>query len=109
MKNIVLLAIASISVNLASAQEKFTRKDSLQGGLRLERTCYDVLRYDLNIKINIDEKSIVGFNEITFKIVEKSKKIQLDLFQNMKIDSIIWNKNTLQYTRDNNAVFIPNY
>lgn len=86
--------------------QEFTRKDSLQGGLRFERTCFDVVRYDLNIKINPDEKSIVGFNEITFKVVESNSKIQLDLFDNMLIDSIIYNSKKLNYTREFNAIFI---
>lgn len=86
--------------------QEFTRKDSLQGGLRLERTCFDVLRYDLNIKINPDERSIVGFNDISFKVVESTSKIQIDLFDNMLIDSIIYNTKKLNYTREFNAVFI---
>ena len=65
--------------------QEFTRKDSLQGGLRLERTCFDVLRYDLNIKINPDERSIVGFNDISFKVVESTSKIQIDLFDNFNV------------------------
>ena len=88
------------------AQKTFTRKDSLQGGLRAERTCFDVLRYDLNIKINPQEKSIVGFNEITFKVIDNSNKIQLDLFENMKIDSIVFDAKKLNYKREFNAVFI---
>lgn len=102
MKKILLLLL---TINL-SAQETTTRKDSLHGGLRIERTCFDVLHYDLNIKINPDEKSIVGYNEITFKAVENIKKIQLDLFDNMKIDSIVFNKKKLKYKREFNAVFI---
>ena len=86
--------------------QNFSRKDSLQGGLRLERTSYDVLRYDLNIKIDPKEKSIVGYNNITFKVVENTSKIQVDLFENMTVDSIIYNKSRLTYTRDFNAVFI---
>jgi aminopeptidase N len=91
---------------IVNAQETFTRKDSLRGGLRFERTCYDVKRYDLNIKINPTEKSIVGFNDITFSIIENTKLIQVDLFENMQIDSIIFNSNKLKYTREFNAVFI---
>jgi aminopeptidase N len=91
---------------LFSFGQEFTRKDSLHGGLRFERTCFDVLRYDLNIKINPDEKSIVGYNEITFTIVEPTSKIQIDLFDNMIIDSIIYNSKKLNYKRDFNAVFI---
>ena len=89
-----------------NAQDAFTRKDSLRGGLRFERTCFDVLHYGLDIKINILEKSIVGFNEIRFKIIENTNKIQLDLFENMRIDSIIFNQKPLQYNREFGAVFI---
>ena len=52
MKKIILLLLL---VNVLSAQETTTRKDTLKGGLRFERTCFDVLHYDLNIKINPDE------------------------------------------------------
>ncbi len=99
----ILVILFSFAIN---AQETFTRKDSLQGGLRFERTCYNVLRYDLNIKINPNEKSIAGFNDITFSIVENTKLIQVDLFENMPIDSIIFNSKKLKYTREFNAVFI---
>ncbi len=105
MKKIAILFSIFRIFNI-SAQETATRKDSLQGGLTIERTCFDVLRYDLNIKINPTEKSIVGFNEITFKVIENTSKIQLDLFENMKIDSIVSNKKKLQYKREFDAVFI---
>ncbi|NHM06932.1 M1 family metallopeptidase [Flavobacterium sp. CYK-4] len=88
------------------AQETFTRKDSLRGGLRMERTCFDVLRYDLNIKIDPKEKSIHGFNDVTFQVVENTSKIQLDLFENMTIDSIVLNAKRLNYKREFDAVFI---
>lgn len=106
MQNKWLLYSLLFLVFVKGFTQEFTRKDSLQGGLRFERTCFDVLRYDLNIKINPDEKSIVGFNEITFKVVESTSKIQLDLFDNMLIDSIIYNSKKLNYTREFNAVFI---
>jgi len=73
--------------------QNFTLRDSLQGGLPFERTCFDVLRYDLELKVNIDEKHISGVNNIAFKVVENTKKIQLDLFENMTIDSILLHKN----------------
>ncbi|MFN3755011.1 M1 family metallopeptidase [Flavobacterium sp.] len=105
MKKLIYYTLFLLSFQLLSAQN-FTRKDSLQGGLRAERTSYDVLRYDLNIKIDPKSKSIVGFNEITFKVVENTSKIQVDLFENMTIDSIIYNKSRLNYIRDFNAVFV---
>ena len=99
----ILVILFSFTIN---AQETFTRKDSLHGGLRFERTCYDVKRYDLNIKINPTEKSIAGFNDITFSIIENTQLIQVDLFEKMQIDSIIFNSKKLKYTREFNAVFI---
>lgn len=100
---LILIVFSTFNIN---AQETFTRKDSLHGSLRFERTCYDVLRYDLNIKINPEEKSITGCNEISFKVVENTSKIQLDLFENMHIDSIVLNAVKLKYKREFNAVFI---
>lgn len=84
----------------------FTLRDSLQGGLRKERTCYNVLRYDLAIEVFPDEKKIAGYNEITFKTVDFTNKIQLDLFENMQIDSITLDNEKLNYTRKFDAVFI---
>ncbi len=98
--------MAFLGFQSLSAQETTTRKDTLQGGLRAERTCYDVLRYDLNIKINIQDKSIVGYNGISFKVVSNTKKIQVDLFENMQVDSIVFNSKKLNYKREFNAVFI---
>ena len=104
MKNSFLVILTLLGIQQINAQ--FTRRDSLQGGLRIERTSYDVKRYDLNITINPEQKSIKGFNDITFEVMVPTQKIQLDLFDNMKVDSIVWNTKKLKYNRDNDAVFI---
>lgn len=111
MKNI-LIALLIFNISNSFSQETFIRKDSLQGGLRPERTNFDVLRYELNIKIDIDKKYIVGYNDIFFTITTKKiNQIQIDLFENMQVDSIVHINKKLNYKRDNNAVFIdfPNY
>ena len=104
MRKILIFAV--LVFQLGWSQETFTRKDSLFGGLRRERTCFDVTRYDLNIKVNPQEKSIKGYNEISFNVNENTSRIQLDLFENMKIDSIIFDSKKTTYTREFNAVFI---
>ena len=103
---VFVLTATSLSAQLMKDKEQFTRKDSLQGGLRIERTCYDVQRYDLNVKLNIEDKYISGYNDISFKVVSTTKKIQVDLFDSMQIDSIVFQQHKLSYKRDNNAVFI---
>jgi len=103
-KSLILVALVATGC-IANAQI-YTRRDSLQGGLRPERTNFDVQRYDLNITINPDERTIAGYNDITFIALESTAKIQLDLFENMNVDSIVFDKATLTYKRDNDAVFI---
>lgn len=106
MKKLLFITIL-LGFQSLFAQETFTRKDSLRGGLQYGKGNYDVLRYDLNIKVNIDEKSISGYNDITFKAsVNKTKNIQIDLFENMVIDSIVFNNQQIAFTREYNAVFL---
>jgi aminopeptidase N len=106
LASILLLGTQQISAQLTVNEEHFTRRDSLQGGLRPERTSFDVLRYNLDLKILPRTKKIIGSNEIIFRVVENTRKIQLDLFENMQIDSIIFNNKKLEYKRDEIAVFI---
>ncbi len=105
MKKLLYFSFIIFGFQSISAQN-FTHRDSLQGGFSKERLCFDVQRYDLNITINPETKSIVGHNEIIFKVVEKTNKIQIDLFENMQIDSIVFNTKKLDYKRDEIAVFI---
>lgn len=95
--------------------QNFSKRDSLQGGLPFERTCFDVLHYSLDITVNPDEKHISGKNLITFKVVENTKRIQLDLFENMEVDSIYYQSENdslypdpkiVKYNREYDAVFL---
>lgn len=104
MKKFILAAVIILPMFLSA--QSITRRDTLQGGLRPERTSFDVQRYDLNITIDPDKRYISGYNDITFSVVEKTQKIQLDLFENMKVDSIVFEGKMLAYKRDNDAVFI---
>lgn len=104
MKNLFITALL-LTGTLASAQT-FTRRDSLQGGLRPERTGYDVQHYALNITVDPEKRTVKGYNDITFKATDATKRIQVDLFENMKVDGIELNKKKLEYKRDNDAVFI---
>ncbi|SDG97444.1 Peptidase family M1 [Psychroflexus sediminis] len=91
---------------LTGENKQFSRADTLRGSLRPERTSFDVLSYNLDIQLDPKERFLSGFNEIEFRVLEKTSKIQLDLFQNMKIDSIVFNETNLTYERDEHAVFI---
>ncbi len=68
----------------------FTRKDSLQGAMRPERSCYDVGFYDLKVEVLPDRKEISGSNAICFKVVHGTKRIQVDLFSELAIAKMEW-------------------
>jgi aminopeptidase N len=70
------------------------------------RTCYDVKYYHLNIKVIPEEKTISGSNLIRFIAMADFRRMQIDLFENLRIDKIVYNKQTLPYTRKYNAVFV---
>ncbi|NBC58119.1 MAG: M1 family peptidase [Bacteroidetes bacterium] len=110
MKSIIilinLLIGLSMSAQLLSDKVKFTTKDSLRGSLRPERTAFDMLKYNLNISVDPKTKSILGYNAIDFKVLENQNMMQLDLFENMEIDSIIFKNQQLNYQRKFNAVFV---
>ena len=105
MKKNILVYLFTLLFSFSFAQ-KTTKKDSLKGGLPIERTCFDVVKYNLNIKVDIDKKYISGYNKIEFKIVTRTKKIQLDLYENMIVDSIMYNSKKLHYTREFGAIFV---
>jgi len=94
---------------IRSISDNFTRSDSLRGSLSPERVWWDVQRYDISIKPDIENKSISGSNEIRYKVVKKDHPLilQIDLQKPMKIDSIFLNKDRMDFKSEGNAWFIP--
>lgn len=86
--------------------EKFTLADTLRGSITPQRKWFDVKYYDLNIKVNPEQKTISGYNDIYFAATEAGKVMQIDLFENMQADSILYGGKKLNYERKFNAVFI---
>jgi aminopeptidase N len=95
-----------ICLNNEIHSQEFTRADSLRGYLSPLRSSYDVKYYHLDIKIDTTDKSIHGSNLIIFNAVNDFDKMQIDLYKNMKIDSILYNNLKLNFSREFTAVFI---
>ncbi len=85
---------------------KFTPADSLRGQLSPLRTCYDVKHYFLDLFIQLEDKTIAGSNTIQFQAVTGFNVLQLDLFQNMSLDSVLFENRKLSFYRKHDAVFI---
>jgi aminopeptidase N len=62
--------------------------------------------YELNLKTDIERHYISGNVLIIFRIVYQSDSIQIDLFPNLIIDSIVWKSRHLTFSRKYTAVFV---
>jgi|WetSurSiteA1Bulk_404760.scaffolds.fasta_scaffold00934_6 aminopeptidase N len=85
---------------------RYTHADTLRGSLRAERTCFDVYFYDLRVKIIPKGKKIEGNNDIYFQVMQPTQRIQVDLFSNYEVTSVLWNGIGVAWNRDGNAIFI---
>lgn len=84
----------------------FTRADTLEGAPLPARTCYDVLFYDLDIAIDPANRSVRGRNRIRFRSVRDFDSLQIDLYANMQIDSMLYKGGRLAFHRECNAVYV---
>ncbi len=104
---VVLIAAANTSCAqvLSNKEGNYTEADSLRGSLRPERA-FDVQKYHLKLKVEPEKRFISGSNTISFIAEDDLSTIQIDLFENMKVDSILQNDEVLAFERKHNAVFI---
>src|ERR1019366_3649708 len=103
---LLLLFYSSFSQIDLKENKKFSKADTLRGTLSAERLCYNVLSYDLDVKVDIDKKFISGSNVIKCIAEQDFQKLQIDLFANMQIEKIEFEGKELNYNREYNAVFI---
>lgn len=101
-----LLCVQAVQAQVLNGQKVHTRADTLRGALRPERTCYDVTSYNLTVEVNIKGKSIIGSNIIAFTAITDFTRLQIDLFPELRIESITWQNKTLPFQREAGAVFI---
>jgi len=102
----LLLAAQTADAQLMQGKQKFSRADTLRGTLSPLRNCYDINYYHLNVKVDIDQKFISGSNEFRFTTTRDFNKLQFDLFSNLKVDKIVYQNNSLPFSREFNAVFV---
>ncbi len=98
---LILLASISVSAQLLQNKVSFTRADTLRGSITDFRKNWDVLHYDLSISLDINKKSIIGTNVITYYESMPVRVLQIDLQDPLQIDSIISESgHKLSYTKD---------
>ncbi|MEO6220669.1 MAG: M1 family metallopeptidase [Ginsengibacter sp.] len=89
MKKIpVIIILAFLIVYSSSSTGQFTHADTLRCTYNQYRNWWDVLKYDLHVKFNIEDSSISGYNVIYYRALQKRQTIQIDLQQPLVLDSV---------------------
>ena len=78
----------------------------MRGFLNENRKWFDVKYYNLNLDVNFNNKSISGYNDIFFNVIDSKHFMQLDLDKKLKIDSVVFNNNKLEFRREFNSFFL---
>jgi aminopeptidase N len=91
---------------LLTQNQVFTHIDSLRGTISPIRASFDVHYYDLEVAFDTLTKSIKGKNTIHFNVLNKTNKIQLDLDERLKINSILYKNKAVQYSREHHTVYV---
>lgn len=85
----LFLFITATQAQLLKNKTEFTKADTLRGSLNENRNWWNVLRYDITVKPNIEKKEIEGEVLLSAVATKRGKVLQLDLQQPLIIDSII--------------------
>src|SRR5580658_2786228 len=97
--------LASLACRAQSPPAVPTHADTLRGSLTPERTWWDVQRYDIAVRPEYLQKTTVGNDLITYKVVSRAQPgMQLDLQAPLHIDSILYDgRKRLEFTQEGNA------
>jgi len=102
--NACFAALAILS--LVQDTTHYTHADTLRGSNGPARAWWDVQFYDLHVRVNLADSSVRGWNAMTYRVLQLSRDMQIDLQQPLEIDSIVQDGRKLTYRRDGNAFFV---
>lgn len=101
-----MLALVPLAGASAQRTATFTHADSIRGSITPERAWWDVTFYDLHVTINPRDSTLRGWNGITYRVLDTSRDMQIDLQKPLEIDSVVQDGRQLAHRRDGDAVLV---
>lgn len=105
----IAISALPVQAQLGVSKKVFTRQDTLRGSNGEGRSWWDIMRYDIHVKLDIPGKLISGFVDIGLKVTGKpGKTMQIDLQEPMQIDKveIIGTQIPVPFTREGNVYWL---
>lgn len=93
----------------AAPPRVFTHADTLRGSITPQRAWWDVQFYDLHVRVDPSDSTIVGWNAITYRVLGPNSRVggemQIDLQLPLGVDSMRQGGQRVAFRRDGNAFF----
>ena len=105
LRRLIVLSLLA-AAPLGAQQEPLTRADTLRGSVTRERSWWDVVYYDLSLRVNPAETSISGSNTIHYEVTGERSDMQIDLAEALTVDSVVQQGVKLQHRRDGDVVIV---
>ncbi len=109
----VLVAFALLAMSVNGFAQKMLGTNAvtdsakyLRGALTPLRTCYDINYYHLDVKIDVENRSVSGSNQFVFTATQDFEDLQFDLFENLKVEKVVYKNQELPFRRAYAAVFV---
>ena len=102
---LIIFTITSCASSQINRSNDFTDQDSLRGSIGRGRVGWNVLKYDIAVTPDFNQKTISGSNVITL-FDSGFHYLQIDLQQPMQIDSAFYEDRKIKYTRTGNVYFL---
>src|SRR5207244_5986666 len=91
-------------IRLPAQTRTFTHADTLRGSYTTPgRAWWDVTFYDLHVAISPTDSSIRGSNGISYRVLQPSSEMQIDLMVPLEVDSMMQDGRAVPVRRDANA------
>ncbi len=84
----------------------YTHQDTLRGSITPERAWWDLVYYDLDVKVDINKKFISGTNRVYYTVLGAAERMQIDLQPPMKITEVTQDGKPIEFDRDGNVYYI---
>jgi len=100
---LLTMTLPSGAQYLPTEQNKFTRQDSLRGSITPLRSWWDLTFYHLDIVVKPSDSTIYGVNSVSYRVLNSSDLMQIDLQPPLEILDARQNGKSLQFEREGNV------
>ncbi len=106
MRNLFVIIFILISSTGISQNKKYTAQERTYGSITEERVWWDLLHYDIDVKVEPDKKFISGSNLIKYKVLQPNQIMQIDLKSPMQMIKISQKGKNLSFKKKNGTYYI---